>query len=180
MSGPTRLLAGALVRQARRGEAARGVPHLLVPGPDGADRAVALPPELTLGRGPAVGLALADPGASRRHARVRLDGDGAAAVEDLGSKNGLRLNGRRLRPGPAALRDGDVLTVGATALRYVDPLASAPAGEPGEVAAAGAAPAPVGAPPTRGRVDRRRLEPAGRLALAAGLLALAALLLARS
>jgi hypothetical protein len=97
----TRLHAGALVRCALRGEAARALPHLLVRPPGGAERAVALPAELTVGRGPEAGLVIADGAASRLHARLRLAEDGSAAVEDLGSKNGLRLNGLPLGPGLA-------------------------------------------------------------------------------
>lgn len=162
MSGPTRRLAAALVREARRGEPARAVPHLVIEAPGGGGRAVPVQAGLTLGRGPGADLALPDPGASRRHARVLLGDDGAAAVEDLGSKNGLRLNGRRLPPGPAALRAGDVLTVGGTALRYVDPLGEGPE-------------APAGPPAPR---ERRPGAAGWRLAAAAVLLAAAALLLA--
>jgi len=169
VSGPTRRLAAALVREARRGDPARAVPHLVIEVPGGGGRLVPLQGGLTLGRGPGADLPLPDPGASRRHARVLLGDDGAAAVEDLGSKNGVRLNGRRLPPGPAALRAGDVLTVGGTALRYVDPLGEGPEA---------AAPAgPEAAPPEVARA--RRPGAAGwRLAAAAGLLAAAALLLA--
>lgn len=166
MTGPTRLLAAALLRQARRGDAARSVPHLVVEAPGATARAVPLLPGLTLGRGPTACLPLRDPAASRHHARVHLGADGAAAVEDLGSKNGLRLNGRRLPPGPAALRDGDVLTVGGTALRFVDPLGGAPDG-------------PGAGPPAAPRSCRQGAA-AWRLAAAAGLLAAAALLLSAS
>jgi DNA-binding winged helix-turn-helix (wHTH) protein len=48
--------------------------------------------------------------ASRRHARIQVTG-GAARLEDLGSKNGTFLEGRRLS-GPADLDDGDVLSIG--------------------------------------------------------------------
>lgn len=171
MSGLTRIQAGALVRCARRGEAARAVPHLLVRPPGGGERAVALATELTVGRGPEAGLVIADGGASRLHACLRLSEDGAAAVEDLGSKNGVRLNGLPLGPGPAPLRPGDELLVGSTVLRYEDPLAE-PAGSPtpGAVARVEAVrPTPV-AP--GGRRAEVRL-----LAAAAALLGLAALLL---
>jgi hypothetical protein len=171
----TRVLAGALVRCALRGEGARAGPHLLVRAPGAVERTVALPAELTVGRGAAAGLALDDAGASRLHARIRLDEAGAALVEDLGSKNGLRLNGRRIRGGPQPLRPGDELTVGSTALRFEDPLA-------------GALAAAADAPGAASRASRSGTRwPAGRLAGpppwaqlagAAGLLGLAALLLA--
>jgi hypothetical protein len=47
---------------------------------------------------------------SRRHARIQVDGD-QATVEDLGSRNGTRLNGV-LISGPHALRDGDRIGIG--------------------------------------------------------------------
>ena len=51
-------------------------------------------------------------GISRRHARI-LKREGTIVVEDLGSSNGSRLNGRRLAPYLAeALHDGDQLQLG--------------------------------------------------------------------
>jgi hypothetical protein len=169
--GPTRLLAGALVRSALRGDGVRAGPHLLVRPPGAAERAVALTSEVTVGRGQEAGLVIDDPGASRVHARIQLAEDGAAQVEDLGSKNGLRLNGQRLPAGPAPLQPGDELLVGATRVRFVDPLPRPP-GEDG-----GAGPALAQSPGTAcpggpGARGAWRL-----LAASAGLLASAALLL---
>ncbi len=50
------------------------------------------------------------PKASRRHARIVVSG-GRATLEDLGSKNGTFLRGRRLT-GPAPLADGDEIVIG--------------------------------------------------------------------
>ncbi|MEY4513949.1 MAG: hypothetical protein RLZZ450_6071 [Pseudomonadota bacterium] len=47
---------------------------------------------------------------SRRHARIQCDGE-QATVEDLGSRNGTRLNGVVIS-GPHALRDGDRIGIG--------------------------------------------------------------------
>jgi hypothetical protein len=47
---------------------------------------------------------------SRRHARIECDGE-QATVEDLGSRNGTRLNGV-LISGPHALREGDRIGIG--------------------------------------------------------------------
>ena len=189
LGAATRQVAGALVRCALRGEVAQAGPHLLVRAPGVAPRAVALPSELTLGRGPEASLLLDDPGVSRLHARLRLAEDGAAEVEDLGSKNGLQLNARRLPPGPVALRPGDELTVGETAIRFVDPLASAqagpsPAASPRTTVDSGPGGPAAHLPPGQG-LDAPR-GPAGRLALptwlllagSAALLALATTLLA--
>ena len=54
---------------------------------------------------------------SRRHAVIRVEAD-HAVVEDLASKNGTRVNGRRLR-GPAPLADGDEILVGAERLVFL-------------------------------------------------------------
>jgi transcriptional regulator with PAS, ATPase and Fis domain len=73
---------------------------------------------------------LPDRWASERHARLVCDGSGWA-VEDAGSKNGTRLNGRRIER--AALADGDVVECGGTFLvlrRAAGPIGdlAAPAG----------------------------------------------------
>ena len=51
---------------------------------------------------------------SRRHARVSVEGD-RALLEDLESRNGTFLNGRRVES-PTPLHDGDVLGLGNLAL----------------------------------------------------------------
>jgi DNA-binding winged helix-turn-helix (wHTH) protein len=75
------------------------------------DREFLLPRGETLvGRGPECGAALRSDQVSRVHARVRID-DQRATIEDLGSKNGTRVNGTRLQE-PAILRDGDEILFG--------------------------------------------------------------------
>ena len=162
--GSTRVAAAAMLRRALDGDAARAGPHLLVTGGDGTERAVALGVELTVGRVPSATLRLEDPGSSRLHARLRLGRQGDATVEDLGSKNGLALNGRRVAPGPAPLHPGDELLIGTTRLRYVDPLAGPRTPAPAALTGAGDARA-VREPWTTWRL----------LAAAAALLAAAAL-----
>src|SRR5262249_9561221 len=75
--------------------------------------------ELTLGRGDDVTFALHDADASRRHASVRRDWQGVF-VTDLGSKNGVLVNGVRIT-GEQQLHDGDELLVGSTRLQFDDP-----------------------------------------------------------
>jgi hypothetical protein len=58
---------------------------------------------------------LADPQVSRRHAEVRPAANGFRVV-DLGSMNGTRVNGMAVSD--QELHDGDVITVGSTAIRY--------------------------------------------------------------
>ena len=72
----------------------------LVPLPDG---------ETIIGRDPEAGLFVDSLRVSRHHARIVVAGE-LARVEDLGSKNGTEVNGRRI-DGPAALADGDRIGV---------------------------------------------------------------------
>jgi len=66
--------------------------------------------ETVIGRGEEVDLPLDSVQVSRRHARIVVTG-GRAALEDLGSKSGTRLNGR-LVSGPTPLSPLDVIVVG--------------------------------------------------------------------
>jgi len=69
---------------------------------------------VTFGRGADSTFRLESDIASREHAVVRLDGD-TWYVEDLGSRNGTLLNGRRVKT--AALRPADVLTFGESGIQ---------------------------------------------------------------
>lgn len=80
---------------------------------------VLLPGVFFVGRGDDADLRLDDPAVSRRHAAIRVVGD-EAIVEDLGSRNGLLLNGRVVR-NLAPLAPGDVLTVGGHQIRVRPP-----------------------------------------------------------
>ncbi|RKH72320.1 FHA domain-containing protein [Corallococcus aberystwythensis] len=69
-----------------------------------------------IGRGDAMALRLRDRAVSRMHARIRREGTGFV-LEDLGTPNGVFLNGVRLEaPGPLA--DGDVVELGRSLLRF--------------------------------------------------------------
>lgn len=73
---------------------------------------------LVIGRLGECEITVADANVSRRHAAFVREGDGWA-IEDLGSTNGTRLNNEPVKY--ARLRDGDVVEVGATQLRYHEP-----------------------------------------------------------
>ena len=79
------------------------------------------PPGLTIGRGLEAELRINDPGISRQHARILVSGTGAnvrATVEDLGSTNGIMLDGQRV-VGSAPLTLGSRIGVGSTVLTIV-------------------------------------------------------------
>ena len=71
--------------------------------------------KVVLGRSRDCDIVLSDPNVSRRHAELRRD-DGRWSIVDLGSTNGIKVNGRRVRD--AVLREGDRLTVGVTDLTF--------------------------------------------------------------
>ena len=72
--------------------------------------------ENILGRAPDAGVWIDAPGVSRHHARIVLDAAGAA-VEDLGSKNGTYVGGRRITAS-APLDDGDQIRLGSMVVTF--------------------------------------------------------------
>jgi adenylate cyclase len=77
--------------------------------------------ELIIGRMPGCGLVLDDARASRRHAVVAKRGT-SLEVRDLGSRNGVLVNGHAVQAAP--LTDGDRITVGDTLIRVDGVLSS--------------------------------------------------------
>jgi hypothetical protein len=66
----------------------------------------------TLGRSREADIVLDDANVSRKHAEVRPSG-GSWIVRDLGSTNGVKVNGRRLDPSrPQSIKPGDVIELG--------------------------------------------------------------------
>jgi hypothetical protein len=161
----TRALAGAILA----GAGAPSGPHLVVlEGPRAGDR-LALHDGAVLGRGRGAELHLADPLASRHHARFTIRG-GRASLEDLASKNGIAVNGRHARHSQVALRSGDALAVGESLLVYHDGCPAPPA--PRELLLASG---PAGGSPRQPGWNRRT---AMATALASGMLIALAVLLA--
>jgi len=71
-----------------------------------------------IGRSPDCQVTIEDPLVSRQHARVVIDESGAV-VEDLKSRNGVKLNGQPLR-GPTKIKDGDRLRIGTQELVFCE------------------------------------------------------------
>jgi DNA-binding winged helix-turn-helix (wHTH) protein len=81
------------------------------------DRRIALHPgENVIGRDPRSAVWLDVAGVSRRHARITIT-ERDARLEDLGSKNGTRLDGVALS-GELPLRDGDSILIGPISIQY--------------------------------------------------------------
>ena len=76
--------------------------------------------KLYLGRNPECELAISDPAVSRRHARLWVS-QTQIVIEDLGSQNGVHVNGERIQ-GPRELRAGDVIRICSHELQLVDPV----------------------------------------------------------
>lgn len=70
-----------------------------------------------VGRDASAAVCIDSTSVSRRHAVIRVKVD-HAVVEDLASKNGTRVNGRRLQ-GPTQLADGDEILVGTERLVFL-------------------------------------------------------------
>lgn len=81
-----------------------------------------LPGENVLGRDNDVSVVISMKSISRRHARIVVSGD-TVMLEDLGSKNGTWVRGRRIA-GPTEINDGDEIRLGSVPLVF----RAAPAG----------------------------------------------------
>ena len=75
-------------------------------GPDGG----------VLGRSRDCDVQLQDQNVSRHHAEIRPSG-GSWIVRDLGSTNGVKVNGRRIQ-GPQSLKRGDEIQLGTTTVTF--------------------------------------------------------------
>lgn len=74
--------------------------------------------ELLIGREETADIVLDDDLVSRRHAKIRRDWSGTH-VEDLGSRNGIKVNKKWLKK--KTLKDRDELEIGSFRLLYLDP-----------------------------------------------------------
>ena len=120
----TASLARELVRELLSGPGGAAPELVCDGGPATGDRLRLPPPEsrVVVGRGEGSSWVILDPNLSRAHAAIDRAWDGTRVI-DLGSKNGTRVAGElapTVTPG-RPLADGDIVELGATRLRYVDP-----------------------------------------------------------
>jgi len=83
-------------------------------------------PGLVIGRGIEADLRINDPGISRQHAQILVNGfgpDAALSVEDLGSTNGIMVDGQRVLSAPLSV--GSHITIGSTVLVIVSVVSDA-------------------------------------------------------
>ncbi len=73
-------------------------------------------PTATIGRSKDAECVLRDPNVSRRHAELRRAETGDWQIVDLGSTNGIKVNGRRVSS--SRLRPGDEVTIGTTTFQF--------------------------------------------------------------
>jgi transcriptional regulator with GAF, ATPase, and Fis domain len=90
--------------------------HLHAAGPDGPLSFPLAGTSLVVGRSVQADVRIADPRVSRRHAKLVRSKKGWT-VEDLGSQNGVLVNGRRIE-GAAPLKSGDILQLGGMRLEF--------------------------------------------------------------
>ena len=101
-------------REARRLDApARSSGRAMLVG--GGKRTVLTGNRIVIGRSRDCDVTLDDPNVSRRHAELRRDG-GSWIIADLGSTNGVKINGHRVHEHP--LSPGDEITLGLERLTF--------------------------------------------------------------
>ena len=94
--------------------------QIIINGPGYFDTPYDLPEGVTsLGRADENDIVLGGDLVSRKHARLLVDGD-ALRIEDLGSRNGSRINGQPLT-GSRELTPGDTVTLGENTLAIRQP-----------------------------------------------------------
>jgi pSer/pThr/pTyr-binding forkhead associated (FHA) protein len=116
----TSFLARSVVKDVMKGLANAERPFLRVMNGkmEGTRLEIAEGQEVFLGRDPACDMVLGDDLVSRKHAKVRRDWSGTH-IEDLGSRNGIKVNKKRVKS--RTLKDRDEVEIGATRFLFLDP-----------------------------------------------------------
>jgi S1-C subfamily serine protease len=105
-----------------------------------------------IGREAGVGFQVEDDEISRRHAEIRLLDDGTAEINDLGSRNGTFVDGKKIE-GPTVLRGGEEIRIGQSTITAEAAAIAAP-----DVTAA-ATPAPPPPPPSEPAAPKEPAPP---------------------
>lgn len=92
------------------GEAKADTPVLTLTGPEGTHRFALVGEEIVLGRADTCDIAIGHKSISRRHLKIVVK-DGGFTIEDLGSQNGTKLNGKRIA-GQVHVTAGDKIGMG--------------------------------------------------------------------
>jgi hypothetical protein len=113
-------VARSLVKDAVRGiKSGEGPYFRIMNGPRESERIeLSDAQEIIVGRDETADIVFKDDLVSRRHVKFRRDWAGTH-VEDLGSRNGIKINKKKVNR--KTLKDGDEVEVGNTRLLYVDP-----------------------------------------------------------
>ena len=97
----------------------QGLPYLIImAGPAIGERFPLKSPHQIIGRNSDVEMSVNDTQISRQHADVMVD-DVGVLIRDMGSRNGVFCNNQRITE--QRLKDGDLIRVGKTTLKYVGP-----------------------------------------------------------
>jgi pSer/pThr/pTyr-binding forkhead associated (FHA) protein len=135
--------------------------RLIVQAPEG-ERELLFVGRLTVGRAPECDISVADTKISRRHAEFDATGP-MPRVSDLGSRNGLLVNGRKVAG--ADLSTGDVVTIGDLRIRFEEVLPTvAPPRAPITADRTAVLPIPTAPPPPASRMAPQVGAPAARQA----------------
>lgn len=154
----TPLFAKRVVKDALREIAGEPAPFLRVMnGPlEGKRFDVGDAAELVIGRDTGADLCLdGDDLVSRRHARIRRDWSGAT-LEDLGSRNGIKVNRQKVLS--RQLKDRDEIEIGGTRFLFVDP--TTPVAPVAQVSPPEEAAKPVSSEPNESQKPPAKVPPA--------------------
>jgi hypothetical protein len=102
-----------IISQLKQSSTGPGMGSLVLPSGQRVDLGTST---VTIGRLPECTISINDTNISRTHAEVKA-GTSAYVVCDLGSTNGTMVNGLKI-VGEQRLRDGDIISVGSTHLRF--------------------------------------------------------------
>ncbi|MBM2810690.1 MAG: domain/tetratricopeptide repeat protein [Chloroflexi bacterium] len=99
------------------------VPQMVWQAQDGTTQSFVVSGAITIGRSAGSDIVIPDSAMSRQHARVEIDA-GGARISDLGSLNGVSVNGERISE-PYPIAGGDLIRIGHTIFTF-EPAATPP------------------------------------------------------